>query len=283
MRNSPFGSFFFRNLLPLCAALLLALMPVWTAAADRRIIVLPLESVSPDAAPWIGQAVQKDLLAELSNLPGVAAAAGNQSVQSPDAALAAGRQHQADLVLFGSYQMIGRQIRLNAQLLDTQSGQALGAAQATGTLRDLFALEDHLAHHVKGLLNQPPAPATQPAASAPPKITPTGPVQTGDYGPYGAYGLFNGSSLQRAIQSGNLGVPPPPKLEDENGSDNRYFYGTPTYPFYPGGYGFWYFPSVRYYTAPPTIRPPAQTPFTPQRTLPPSNVQGYFPVTLQPR
>jgi TolB-like protein len=259
------------------ALLGLCLVPVQAALPQPQVLVVAFESLSPQATPWIGRAVQQDLVADLSRLPGLSIISTDSPATSTTAALEMAKERQVQWVLFGNYQAAGSQIRFTAQLLDVNTGQSIGTFKSTDALRNLFALEDHLAAQVKTVLTS--TASHPPTASSRETIAPTGPVQTGDYGPYGAYGLFDGSSLQRAIQSGNLGVPPAPALAGEAGYQDRYRYGVPGYPWYAPWYGYryWYYP-VRYY---PIYNPPTPAPFKPRQTLPPSNVQGYFPVTLQ--
>ncbi len=250
-------------------------------APERRVVVFPFERLSPDAAVWIAPAVQKDLLAEVANLPGMTAVPQATPAGSSEQALSAVEKSGADFALFGSYQMIDQQLRFTARLVDAQ-GKMVGSIQATGALRELFALEDDLGNQLRKLLKGPSIPhvaTTQPAA--PPAVVPSGPVQRGDYGPYGIYGPYEGSSLQRAVQSGNLGVPPPQGLAGENDRSYWYRYGMPYQPW-GWGYYYFYFPTVRWHVLPRIEQTPPQTPFVRPGNLPPSNVQGYFPVTLQP-
>jgi TolB-like protein len=254
------------------------LAPLRAAPPAERLLVMPFGGLTPQSPSWITEAVQQAFLAELGRSADRKVIGGDHPVQSSKEALAAASRHNAGRVLFGSYQMVDDQLRFTGQLLETDTGKVIGSIKATGQLRDLFALEDQLSGQVDQLLNPASAVQARPAA-----VPTTGPVQRGAYGPYGAFGMFDGSSLQRAIQSGQVNVPPPPKLEGDYDSSYWYRYGTS---YWLPGYGFplsyFYYPTVRNRIYPPYHRVVPRQPFIPRGTLPPSNVQGYFPMTLSP-
>ena len=66
----------------------------------------------------------------------------------------------ANLAVVGSYQIVTDQVRVNAHLIDTATGNSVGSFSATGPQKDLFKLEDALGEQLRRLL---PLPANNPA------------------------------------------------------------------------------------------------------------------------
>ncbi|MGE5609577.1 MAG: hypothetical protein ACM359_10015 [Bacillota bacterium] len=165
------------------AAAAFLLMMVWTISAhgvepNHRVLLLPFAPLGEEGnSLWVGQAVQQNLLSELSRVGTVepvvpmtqtTAAAGT------DEALQAGQTAKATYVVFGSYQMGEAGLRLTGQVLEVQSGRLIGGMKATGTLRDLFFLEDTLAEQVKRILAKQMQPReTKPVEPEPPAVEAT--------------------------------------------------------------------------------------------------------------
>jgi TolB-like protein len=212
-----------------------------TVAHEQTVLLLPFDAVGTADMDWIAKAVQKDLLAELSRAhaiqPILPQAAPSEEV-TPEQALALGRQAGATYVIFGSYQILNQELRITGQVLDVRTGEYQGSLKATGAMRDLFALEDDLARQARQILPQPPrmAQANPPAPAAPPAppaVQPPNPPQPGN--------VYEGSDLQQAVQSGQLGVTPPPMYYDSNDYNRNYWYtySTPSYG-YPYGYPYFF-------------------------------------------
>ena len=135
------------GLIGLLAGFLHAQLPATRPAESQSILVLPFVSPPGQQFNWIGKGIQQNLIAEISpDLRGsIASPAGIQPTEDPAAALKAARDAKAAAVIFGSAQVIGKQIRLTGQVLDVPSGKSLGTLKATGALDDLFRLQDLLA------------------------------------------------------------------------------------------------------------------------------------------
>lgn len=131
---------------------LTAAVPTTQPSSGDSAAVLVLPFTAPAAAQyeWIGRGVQQDLLADLTpHVRGAVAAPGDASPAS-DAppALQAARTRGASIVVFGSAQAIGDQLRLTGQVVDVASGKPLAGLKATGTIETVFRLEDALAAQV---------------------------------------------------------------------------------------------------------------------------------------
>lgn len=275
-----------RPLLILCLAASLAAAPATQPAAQADVpasdvLVLAFDEI--DANPvqdWIGSGVQQSLVADLSQLKTLQTSSGAGRTTDLQRAVETGRRAGAAYVILGSYQVVEPQLRISGQVVDVTSGRVVGALKATGTVRDLFALQDTLGTQAKRILNEqltPPAQApaqpsqADPAAAAAPSVVVN--VQTASPAPDAEpAGLYPGSNLQRAVRRGSVD-------SYRRTYDNRSYYGT-------SFSDYWGFPSAvrsgvwpgylytggRYYHRPPIIvrpRPPHKHPrpdFIPENT-----------------
>jgi len=240
-----------RSIVSVTAVVLLLTMGsvVATAgAAPVRVLVTPFAELGdgPIQRDWVGKAIHQSLTAELSRIgSGVEPVTPAKDATAPadlDAALDAGRDAKVDVVVFGSYQFAGDELRVTGQTVDVAGGKVIGGIKATGQLRDLFGVEDIIGAQVKRDLRALLNPTTQPsqpgvAGGGDPfgrqeVVEPTGPVTTGPPG-----GRFAGSDLERSLYDRVRYNPPLPP---------------PTY-IPPYGYGYGYYHPFRYRTI--IIRP----------------------------
>ena len=77
-------------------------------------------------------------------MPDAAVATPVAGSDSADA-LAAGKNAGAEMVVFGSYQIVGDQIRVTGQMTDVSTGSVVSSLQTTGTVTGIFRVEDKLA------------------------------------------------------------------------------------------------------------------------------------------
>lgn len=114
------------------------------------VLVLPFTAPAPAQYQWIGRGVQQDLLADLTpHVRGSVAAPGDAAPASDASpALQAGRTRGASVVVFGTAQAIGDRLRLTGEVVDVTSGKPLAGLKATGTVQNVFHLEDELAAQV---------------------------------------------------------------------------------------------------------------------------------------
>lgn len=211
-----------------------------------RVLVLPFDELS-DAPKreWVGKAMQQSLMAELTR-GGLVAVVTPPADAPPanDAAAAAklAREQHAPLAILGSYQLVGEELRVTGQMIESIDGERIAAIKATGSLRDLFSIEDTIAAQVRRDLlailqpqAQPQNPGENPQAERdafdrdPFDVEPSGPVQRRP--PTGAY---SGSDLQRSLGNDQWAPPVAPSVAEGR---NRYRYDYPRY----------YYPSYGYY------------------------------------
>lgn len=119
-------------------------------APGARLLILPLSETVHAGYPWVSRAVQQDLLADLSQATRTRVDAPSSAVPASDPieALKQARSSQAALVVYGQYQVVNRLMRFTGQVLDVQTGKALGGFSATGAVDNLFPLEDRVASQV---------------------------------------------------------------------------------------------------------------------------------------
>jgi TolB-like protein/rhodanese-related sulfurtransferase len=116
------------------------------AASERSIAVLPFENFSADPAQaYFADGITEDLITDLAQLPGLMVIARSSSftykgkrVRPQQVAQELGIRY----LIEGSVQRQGDQLRINAQLIDAVGGQHLWADRYSGTMNDVFALQD---------------------------------------------------------------------------------------------------------------------------------------------
>ncbi len=123
----------------------------------RRVVaILPLEQLQPDAEhAWLSNSfadamafglVRRDDMAVVDRLRVVEAMhqLGDTPGQAPRAVGELGRQLKAELLVLGSYQVVGGQLRMAVRVLDAARGATLHQFQLDRPLTDLLKLEDEL-------------------------------------------------------------------------------------------------------------------------------------------
>jgi TolB-like protein len=148
------------------------------AVNTTQVLVLPFAPTDPaDQRAWIGKAFEQSVIAELSrgasvqpmSISQAAPSAGYDAATALAAARGAGergtgeRSMGAKFVIFGSFQTVGTDVRVLGQILDVETGRAVGGLRATGALANLFDVEDALASQVR---RQLPGATEEPSATA---------------------------------------------------------------------------------------------------------------------
>jgi len=116
------------------------------AAPVRSIAVLPFDNFSADPAQaYFADGITEDLITDLSRLPGLIVIARHSSFAYKGKQVLpqqVARELEVRYVLEGSVQRQGDRLRINAQLIDAVGGQHLWADRYSGTMKDVFALQD---------------------------------------------------------------------------------------------------------------------------------------------
>jgi TolB-like protein len=147
-----------------------------TVYAPPRVVVFPFAPTGDVGADsWIGQAIQQSLLVQMSGSGTVANSVPTTQPSAPADPIGEGTRAGANVVVFGNFQIINGEIRCTGQVVETSTNHALGTLSATGSLRDLFQLEDSLGNQLRSALAQEPGYQSDESALAP--------MQTPSYDP----------------------------------------------------------------------------------------------------
>jgi TolB-like protein len=192
--------------------------------AGGKVVILPFEPIGDTQnRDWVGRAIQQNLAAEVARLGGWFPISAPAPVGPIDTAAArkAAVANGADLVVFGSFTLVGDMIQFNGQVLAANSDQALAGIKINGNFRDLFALEDELSAQLHRALRPTPSIAIIPAQQPQGAQTP----------------VFGGGQLPDYTVAGNdsgYGYDAYPPEDDENDYSYPYVY----YAYGPFGYGY---------------------------------------------
>jgi adenylate cyclase len=121
-------------------------------AAHLSIVVLPFANLSGDPAQeYLVDALTDELTTSLARIPGNFVIARNTAMTfkgKPVDAKAIGKDLGVRYVLEGSVQPSGNQMRVNAQLIDAESGAHLWAEQFDTARADLLQMQDEIVMHL---------------------------------------------------------------------------------------------------------------------------------------
>ena len=127
-----------------------------TVRDSDPIAVLPFTNLSPDPEnAWLGDGIAETLTAELETRgwtvvgpAGLPITIPGEAAGGEDAAGDLGRLHRrlgAQRAVTGSYQQVGRRLRINARIVDLPSAVVIHAVRADGDRHEVFALQDRVA------------------------------------------------------------------------------------------------------------------------------------------
>jgi TolB-like protein/class 3 adenylate cyclase len=133
--------------------------PARSEAAPPRlsIIVLPFANIGGDSEQdYFIDGVTESLTTDLSRIRGSFVIAWNTAFTYRDKALdvtTIGRELNVRYALEGSVQRSGNRVRVNAQLIDAQSGSHLWAERFERPVTDLFEMQDEIVARIANTLN----------------------------------------------------------------------------------------------------------------------------------
>ena len=120
--------------------------------AGVSVVVLPFANLSGDPAQdYLADALTDELTTDLARIPGLFVIARNTAFTykgKPVDAKAIGKDLGVRYVLEGSVQPSGAQVRVNAQLIDADSGAHLWAEQFDTARADLLQMQDEIVTHL---------------------------------------------------------------------------------------------------------------------------------------
>ncbi len=120
------------------------------------IAVLPFTNMSEDRTQtYFSEGISEDIITDLSKLSGLFVVARNSSFTYKGAPLDVRRAAEelgVRYVLTGSVRRAGQQVRINAQLIDAETGGHLWADRYDGKLDDVFGLQDTITNEIVTIL-----------------------------------------------------------------------------------------------------------------------------------
>ena len=120
------------------------------------IAVLPFDDLSPDKSlGYLGDGMSEDIITMLSRFPDLSVIARNSSFVykgKPVDIRQVGRDLNVDYALEGSVRKEADQIRITAQLIDTETGKHVWAERYDKTGKDPLALQDEVTGKIVGAM-----------------------------------------------------------------------------------------------------------------------------------
>jgi TolB-like protein/rhodanese-related sulfurtransferase len=126
------------------------------SASKPSIAVLPFTNMSDDPEQeYFADGMTDDLITDLSKISGLLVIARNSTFKYKGTSIDVSqisRELGVRYVLEGSVRRAGDQVRINAQLIDAESGGHLWAERYDSSMADIFALQDEVAQNVVSAL-----------------------------------------------------------------------------------------------------------------------------------
>lgn len=123
---------------------------------DKSIVVLPFDNLSPDPDnEFFADGLTEELIAELSEVRQLRVISRTSAMQFKDTQKgipAIARELNVRFVLEGSVRRAGQSVRITAQLIDASTDSHLWADRYTGSLNDVFDLQEQLSRRIADAL-----------------------------------------------------------------------------------------------------------------------------------
>ena len=128
-----------------------------TSALDpRRVVVLPLDNLSPDANDeYFARGMTEELtscLSKITNLTVIGRTSSEKVKKDGKSVAEIGRELQVGTVLEGSVRKAGNQLRITVQLIDVATEGHLLSANYDREFKDVFAIQSEVAQQVAAVL-----------------------------------------------------------------------------------------------------------------------------------
>ncbi len=136
-------------------------------AFSKNIAVLPFTNISGEKEKnWVGAGFSESLTTKLANVKSLNMIERQQLMKILDelkfqmagyvdekTAVKVGKMYGADVIVFGSFQIMGDNLRVSARFVDVETGKIIKTAEATGNLKDIFSLQDEIAFQLMSAIN----------------------------------------------------------------------------------------------------------------------------------
>ncbi|KPK58197.1 MAG: hypothetical protein AMS21_10795, partial [Gemmatimonas sp. SG8_38_2] len=126
-------------------------------ATEASVVVRPFANVSPDPdTEYFADGLTDEIIADLSQvkaLLGISRGSAMRLKGSDKDARTIGRELGVQYVLEGSVRKSGDDLRITAQLIDAASDRTLWAEKYTGTIRQVFEIQEHVSRSIVDALS----------------------------------------------------------------------------------------------------------------------------------
>jgi TolB-like protein/Tfp pilus assembly protein PilF len=123
---------------------------------EKSIVVLPFENLSPDPdQEYFADGLTEEIISDLAKVGALRVISRTSAMQlkGTDKDLRTiGREHSVRYVLEGSVRRAGNALRITAQLIDAATDTHLWAEKYTGTLDDVFDIQENVSRSIVGEL-----------------------------------------------------------------------------------------------------------------------------------
>ena len=126
---------------------------------SKNIAVMPFENITKDTEKnWIGAGFAETLTTKLCKVKEINLLEREQlskildeikfqksDLVDENTAVQTGKMHGVDVMVFGSYQIMGDILRVNARFVNVETRKVIDSVETTGNMPDIFKLQDDIA------------------------------------------------------------------------------------------------------------------------------------------
>jgi adenylate cyclase len=131
--------------------------PPRTTIPMHTIAVMPFRNLTDDPEQdFLCEGIAEEIIISLGKIPDLKVVARVSSFAFKNKGelgiLETARQLKASVLLEGSVRKIGKQLRINAELIDAEKGINLWSGRFDRSIEDIFAVQDEIAHNITSAL-----------------------------------------------------------------------------------------------------------------------------------
>lgn len=129
---------------------------------SKNIAVLPFQNITGDKEKnWIGAGFSETLTTKIVKVKAITVIEREQLSKILDeikfqysgavdekTAVEKGKLYGADVMIFGSFQVVGEKLRVTARFVDVETRKVIDTAEANGNISDIFKLQDEIAFNL---------------------------------------------------------------------------------------------------------------------------------------
>ncbi len=123
-----------------------------SSPGEKSIVVLPFENISPDKDnEYFSDGLTEEVIADLSNIHSLRVISRSSAMTlkgTRKTVRTIGKELNVRYVLEGSVRKSGSQLRITAQLIDAASDAHLWAEKYSGTVEDIFEIQEKVSHSI---------------------------------------------------------------------------------------------------------------------------------------